>query len=69
MSEETPVSEELPRPLLRVVKGNPTPSELAALAAVVAAVASTPPATPRQQPQSQWAKPQLRTPINPRQGW
>ncbi|MEP6527580.1 MAG: acyl-CoA carboxylase subunit epsilon [Nocardioidaceae bacterium] len=48
-----------PRPLLRIVKGEPTPEELAALVAVIAArsqVASAPSATP----ESRWAAPHHR---------
>jgi hypothetical protein len=44
------------KPLLRVVKGNPTPEELAALVAVVAArSAAGVPAKPR--PRSEWGHP------------
>ena len=58
MSEDQPA-----RPLLRVVRGNPGPEQLAALIAVVSARAAAgsdvePPATP-----ALWARPQLRTPV------
>lgn len=42
------------RPLLRVVRGNPSPEELAALVAVVAARGSAAPAEPTPTP-SAWA--------------
>ena len=41
-------------PLLRIVKGNPEPDELAALVTVVSALASTP-AGDKAQPTSEWA--------------
>jgi hypothetical protein len=40
MSDETPESAAEPTPVLRVVKGEPTPEELAALVAVVSARAA-----------------------------
>ena len=43
-------------PLLRVVKGNPTPEEVAALVAVVSASASAP-AKPAQRPVPEWNRP------------
>ena len=51
------------RPLLRVVRGEPSPEELAALIAVVSARAAgggdeQPPAPP-----SLWSRPQLRAPL------
>jgi len=48
-------------PLLRVVRGNPTPEELAALIAVVSSRGtSTPEAPPAR---SLWSRPVLRTPL------
>ena len=48
-------------PLLRVVRGNPTPEELAALIAVVASRGGAEPEpTPAR---SLWARPVLRTPL------
>ena len=44
-----------PPRLLRVVKGNPTPEELAALVAVVAAQSAAAPAKPK--PRSEWGHP------------
>ena len=53
-------------PLLRVVRGNPSPEELAALVAVVStrggAVEEPPPA------RSLWAAPVLRRPLSPGPG-
>jgi hypothetical protein len=54
------------RPLLQVVRGEPTPEELAALIAVVSsrgAAEQPPPAPP-----SRWARPQLRRPLHPEPG-
>ena len=55
------------QPLLRVVRGNPTPEELAALIAVVSTrggvVVEEPPA-----PRSLWAAPVLRKPLSPGPG-
>jgi hypothetical protein len=53
-------------PLLRVVRGNPTPEELAALIAVVSTrgVAAEEPAAAR----SLWASPSLRRPLSPGPG-
>lgn len=63
MSESADPSE-TGAPLLRVVAGDPTPEELAALVAVVAAAASAPaePSAPRR---SEWSAPHrlLRTPL------
>ena len=54
------------QPLLRVVRGNPTPEELAALIAVVSTRGGTveepPPA------RSLWAAPVLRRPLSPGPG-
>lgn len=54
-------------PLLRVVKGNPTPEELAALVAVVAARAGGSGPSDAPEPLSEWAKPErlARTPVFP----
>ncbi|MQA14007.1 MAG: acyl-CoA carboxylase subunit epsilon [Pseudonocardiaceae bacterium] len=57
------------RPLLRVVRGDPSDDELAALTAVLAATASQPaPEPPR--PRSAWGDParRLRTPLHPGPG-
>lgn len=57
------------RPLLRVVRGEPSDEELAALTAVVAAAASQPePEAPA--PRSAWADPahRLRAPLRPGPG-
>ena len=51
-SPESPVE----RPVLRVVRGNPTDEELAALVAVVSAVTG-PPAAPPARSRSEWAAP------------
>jgi Acyl-CoA carboxylase epsilon subunit len=60
-------SDERVRPLLRVVRGNPSPEELAALIAVVsargAAVEEPPPPA-----RSLWAAPSLRQPLHPGPG-
>ena len=55
------------RPLLTVLRGEPTPEQLAALIAVVssrvaAAAETDPPAPPM------WARPVLRTPLSPAPG-
>ena len=56
------------RPLLTVVRGEPTPEQLAALIAVVAARASNAAdETARVEP-SLWATPVLRTPLAPGPG-
>ena len=61
--------EDIPvRPLLTVVRGEPTPEQLAALTAVIAARAAAgsddePPAAP-----SLWSRPQLRAPLSPAPG-
>ena len=53
-------------PLLRVVKGEPTAEELAALVAVVAARRANPTGPGPQTPRSAWAAPQwrLRRPLS-----
>jgi Acyl-CoA carboxylase epsilon subunit len=43
------------RPVLRVVRGDPTDEELAALTVAVAALARGPSATPAPAPRSRWA--------------
>jgi hypothetical protein len=48
MGEET-------RPLLRVVRGEPDDTELAALTAVVLSVATSAAAAPEPEPRSRWA--------------
>ena len=54
MSEqETPAPEAPAAPLLRVVSGDPTPEELAALVAVVASLGSAAAAPPRRTPEWQ----------------
>ena len=68
MSDQTADAAPPARPLLRVVRGEPTPEELAALIAVVSARAAggddaQPPAPP-----SLWARPQLRAPLAPGPG-
>lgn len=57
------------RPLLRVVRGNPTPEELAALLAVVASRGAAAPA-PEPAPPSRWASRAagLRRPLSPGPG-
>jgi hypothetical protein len=55
-SNESVVEEPAPKPLLRIVKGNPTPEELAALVAVVTArSAAGAPAKPKAR--SEWGHP------------
>jgi hypothetical protein len=49
------VSDEQPAPLLRVVKGDPTPEEVAALVAVIASMSA--PEAPAPRPVSSWADP------------
>ena len=55
------------RALLRVVRGNPTPEELAALIAVVSARGSAVEDAPAPA-RSLWAAPQLRRPLSPGPG-
>ena len=61
MSEQTP-------PLLRVVRGEPTPEQLAALLAVVAARTSAGEAPAAAPVPSLWGTPVLRTPLSPGPG-
>ncbi len=62
--DQTPVV----RPLLTVLRGAPTPEQLAALIAVVSsrAVAAAEDAAPAEP--SLWARPVLRTPLSPAPG-
>jgi hypothetical protein len=62
------VSERAEEPLLRVVRGEPTAEELAALLAVVTARAATSSAVDR--PRSTWSDParQVRRPVPPGAG-
>ena len=53
MSDETSTSESPQAPLLRVVSGEPTPEELAALVAVVASLGSAAAPPPRRTPEWQ----------------
>ena len=55
-------------PLLRVVRGEPTPEQLAALLAVVAARAGAPAARQPRPVRSLWATPVLRAPLSPGPG-
>jgi Acyl-CoA carboxylase epsilon subunit len=59
-----------PEPILQVVKGDPTPEELAALVTVVAARAAAPAAAPEPQRASNWATywRNARTPFRPGPG-
>lgn len=47
------------QPLLRIVKGDPSPEEIAALVSVVSAIASTPTGG-KEKPRSEWAAPHRR---------
>ena len=61
-------SQDVPaRPLLRVVRGDPSAEELAALVAVLAARASTPAPAATPAP-SLWGRPVLRSPLHPGPG-
>ena len=65
MSEQPPGG--ATRPLLTVLRGQPTPEQLAALVAVVAARAAVDePVPPRER--SLWAAPVLRSPLSPGPG-
>ena len=57
-----------PRPLLRVVRGEPTAEELAALVAVVTARASAVPEPAGPPAPSRWGRPVLRSPLHPGPG-
>ncbi len=67
MSDETPTPE---RPTLRIVRGAPDASELAAIVAVVAASVSAASAGTTSRTRSAWADPHrsVRTPL-PTGGW
>lgn len=56
------------RPLLSVVRGEPTPEQLAALIAVVAARASAGSPVEAAPQRSLWSRPVLRTPLHPGPG-
>ncbi|GAA4541235.1 acyl-CoA carboxylase epsilon subunit [Amycolatopsis samaneae] len=64
------MSESPDRPLLRVVRGNPSDAEVAALTAVVAAAAASPPPRPAARRTSWWADraSALRRPLHPGEG-
>ncbi len=58
MSDEpTETGSDAPRPLLRVVRGDPTPEELAALVAVIAARSVATAGVRPQYPRSAWGHP------------
>ncbi len=65
-----PVSEEQPRPLLRVVRGTPSDEELAALTAIVAAATIRASGDAPARPCSPWGDPgnRLRVPLHPGPG-
>jgi hypothetical protein len=56
------------RPLLTVVRGEPTPEQLAALVAVVGARATAGAADEPAPVRSLWARPRLRSPLTPGPG-
>jgi hypothetical protein len=56
-----------PAPLLRIVRGDATPEELAALVAVLTARGQGD-AEPAPAPRSAWGRPQLRQPLTPGPG-
>ncbi|MFD9894542.1 acyl-CoA carboxylase epsilon subunit [Amycolatopsis sp. NPDC059027] len=64
------MSETPERPLLRIVRGNPSDAEVAALTAVVAAVAASPAPPPAARRTSWWADraSALRRPLHPGEG-
>ncbi|CAN5646359.1 acyl-CoA carboxylase subunit epsilon [soil metagenome] len=68
MSGPSSHEQEPARPLLRVVKGDPSDEELAALVAVVSALGATQVADERK-PRPEWSAPHrlVRTPLAP--GW
>ena len=59
------------RPALRIVRGDPSAEELAALVAVLAAASGTGQEEPAPAPRSDWAPPArlLRTPVAPTGWW
>jgi len=61
-------AEQPARPHLTVVRGEPTPEQLAALIAVVGARASSGSADEEPPARSRWADPVLRTPLSPAPG-
>lgn len=63
MNGEDPDATVVVRPLLTVVRGEPTPEQLAALIAVVGARAATSGAAAQPAEQPLWNRPQLRTPL------
>ncbi|MGB8021336.1 MAG: acyl-CoA carboxylase epsilon subunit [Candidatus Nanopelagicales bacterium] len=67
------MSAQLPPPALRIVRGDPTPEEIAALVAVLAAAAPAEAAEESAvgQPQSEWGAPTrvMRQPIAPTGWW
>jgi len=68
---EPPEQPQQPGPHLRVVKGDPTPEELAALVAVVAAASAAAGAgTDAPRPRSEWSTPARghRSPLSPSPG-
>jgi hypothetical protein len=56
------------RPLLTVLRGDPTPEQLAALVAVVAARGAAPDEAALRAPRPLWAVPVLRAPLSPGPG-
>ena len=62
--DATPVA----RPLLTVVRGEPTPEQLAALTAVLAARSAGGVGDAPAPDRPLWARPQLRTPLSPGRG-
>ncbi|MEU6643785.1 acyl-CoA carboxylase subunit epsilon [Saccharomonospora sp. NPDC046836] len=62
--------EDAPRPVLRIVRGNPDDAEIAALTAVLAGLASPAPAPPGPRARSRWADRAalVRAPLRPGQG-
>ncbi len=55
MSDATEEGTDEARPLLRVVRGNPGPEEVAALVAVVSALASSSGEESKPRPRSEWS--------------
>ena len=58
MSDQTPAAPEPAPPLLRVVKGDATPEEIAALVAVVSSLGGGQDTAPRHTPE--WSRPERR---------
>lgn len=64
MTSDSPDAAQVVRPLLTVVRGEPTPEQLAALIAVVSArAAGAAEDTAEPAPPSLWSRPQLRGPL------